>query len=108
MCAETLHLWQELTCQSPLGVAQYRTERSREAERGSTSLLSSLHDSGIDLLTVASRVTLAPCYFISSLIVVLGVLYVLHDVLGVRIYISFSLSLTMTGLCHDIFNIVRI
>jgi len=84
-----------------LGVPQYRTEP--RGAGGESTLLSSLHDSGIDLLlTVASRVY--PCSLtLSSLIVVLGVLR-LTMFFGVRIYIS---SL-WPWLCHNIFNVVRI
>lgn len=95
MCTGTLSLaYQKLMLRTSesLGVPQCRTG-PRETE-GETTLLSSMHDSGIDLLTVASRFTLAPCYFISSLIVVLGVLR-LTRCSRCTYYIS-SISLTVT------------
>lgn len=75
MCAQTLYLLVKLMLDVKvvIGVLQYRTE-PKGAER-ETTLLSSLHDSGIDLLlTVASRVTPLLRVTLSSLIVVLGVL----------------------------------
>lgn len=104
MCTDTLSFGETyVRCQKSLGVPQYRTEP--KGAEGESTLLSSLHDSGIDLLlTVASRVYPCSVLLLSSLIVVLGVLRSYTMFFGVRIYIS---SL-WPWLCHNIFNVVRI
>jgi len=64
VCAQTLYLLPKLMLDVKVVRRAAISEGTQGSRKGIDVILSSLHDSGIDLLlTVASRVTLAPCYF---------------------------------------------